>query len=273
MVTITLHTYYPNFTAQIRFPIGSTPITVTSDGNGDYIFIVNLPAGSYQWQAIVDYYGSEVTLGGTYNIEASDFYKLTIKAAQPANSGSVYDITEGWSSQLMAPGVYDIPKFENHSYYAVPRNGYEFDYWISEQPGSSGSVYVNPYLTATSIDTALTPVFKIVGSEPETVTLTVVPNQAGVITPGSGVYEEGTPITVAFTADPQWTGGVFSHWLVNGQNAGSENPLTIVMNSNVVLEAVMAGQNGAGISPVVLALSVGGLAAVGVAVAWYAMKK
>ncbi|HPH11739.1 MAG TPA: fibronectin type III domain-containing protein [Thermotogota bacterium] len=53
--------------------------------------------------------------------------------------------------------------------------------------------------------------------------------------PISGFYASGTALEVEAPPVP---GKVFSHWLANGANVGSENPLTVTVNGPKMMEAV-----------------------------------
>jgi hypothetical protein len=66
--------------------------------------------------------------------------------------------------------------------------------------------------------------------------LTISSGSGGSTTPSPGAYQytEGTPVAV--TANPN-SGYVLDYWLLDGQNAGSQNPITVTMNSNHSLQA------------------------------------
>ena len=68
-------------------------------------------------------------------------------------------------------------------------------------------------------------------------TLTIASGNGGSTNPSPSVYEdtlEGTPVGV--TANPS-SGYVFDYWLLDGQNTGTQNPITVTMNSDHTLQA------------------------------------
>lgn len=60
------------------------------------------------------------------------------------------------------------------------------------------------------------------------------PAEGGTVS-GGGTYESGSTVTA--TATPK-TGYAFSHWLVNGGNAGSSNPISGVLTSDTTVTAI-----------------------------------
>lgn len=66
------------------------------------------------------------------------------------------------------------------------------------------------------------------------VTTSATPAEGGTVT-GGGTYESGSTVTV--TATPN-EGYKFSHWLINGVNSGSSNPISGVLASDTTVTAV-----------------------------------
>lgn len=67
-----------------------------------------------------------------------------------------------------------------------------------------------------------------------TVTVNASPAEGGTVT-GGGTYESGSTVTA--TATPN-SGYVFSHWLVNGANAGSSNPISGTLDADTTVTAI-----------------------------------
>jgi len=59
------------------------------------------------------------------------------------------------------------------------------------------------------------------------------PEEGGTVTPDSGEYDEGTSVEITATANEGW---VFNGW--QGQHSGSQNPDTIIMNSDKEISAL-----------------------------------
>jgi hypothetical protein len=79
---------------------------------------------------------------------------------------------------------------------------------------------------------------RFVGEEPQptqytlTVTWDSIKGQCDTI---GGVYDEGIEVTVTATAE---IGYEFAEWKINGSPGGTDNPIIVVMDRNIVLEAL-----------------------------------
>lgn len=78
--------------------------------------------------------------------------------------------------------------------------------------------------------------YAIIEYEVPMITVSTVssPAEGGTVT-GGGTYESGSTVTA--TATPN-TGYAFSHWLINGANAGSNNPISGALTSDTTVTAV-----------------------------------
>jgi len=112
---------------------------------------------------------------------------------------------------------------------AIADSGYVFDHWELDSV-SFGSD--NPINVTMDADHRLHAVFTQV-----TYTLTISVTGKGTTNPakGSHVYGSGSTATVSTTADQGW---YFDHWILDGKDAGSTNPINVLMNSDYDLEAV-----------------------------------
>jgi hypothetical protein len=71
-----------------------------------------------------------------------------------------------------------------------------------------------------------------------TYTLTIQsPDGSGSTSVTPGVYDYNQGVAVPITASPT-TGYLFDHWILDGSNSGSTNPISITMSANHVLKAV-----------------------------------
>lgn len=66
------------------------------------------------------------------------------------------------------------------------------------------------------------------------VTTSASPAEGGTVT-GGGTYESGTTVTATATPNEGYT---FSHWLVNGANAGNSNPISGALAADTTVTAV-----------------------------------
>lgn len=110
---------------------------------------------------------------------------------------------------------------------------YVFNNWdVDGVPRSSGenpiSVIMNAPHTTAAHYTVIIPY-----------TLTITTTTGGSPNPIPGVYTYSSGTSVSVTAVPS-AGYRFDHWVLDGSNAGSANPISILMNVNHNLQAVFA---------------------------------
>ena len=107
---------------------------------------------------------------------------------------------------------------------AVPDPGWEFSHWTGDASGST-----NPKTVTLNGDVAVTAVFT-----PIVPVLTTGSNGDGSINRSdAGPYTYGESVILTAVPDPGWE---FSHW--SGDAAGSANPKTVTLNSDVAVTAV-----------------------------------
>src|SRR5690625_4562536 len=80
------------------------------------------------------------------------------------------------------------------------------------------------FLLFTNCSTENTPIY--------TLTTNVNPSEAGSVSPSTGEYDEGTEVELTATPNEHW---VFNGW--QGDHSGSENPVTLTMNSDKSITA------------------------------------
>jgi len=102
---------------------------------------------------------------------------------------------------------------------AIPATGYRFDHWEGSTTGTS-----NPLNIVITTNTSLTAYF----TKAYTLTISCSPNGDGTVSPGNGLYDEGTVqnITASTTIFPY----AFAYW--SGTNNNNTNPTTVTMNSD-----------------------------------------
>ena len=104
---------------------------------------------------------------------------------------------------------------------------------------SSGAISVtSPNGTATSSGS-----FTVTTTPPPTFTLSVTVQGSGSVSlsPPGGVYNQGTVVSLAATAQPGW---LFTSW--QGDLSGSANPATLTMDANKAITAVFTAQPSGG---------------------------
>jgi hypothetical protein len=117
---------------------------------------------------------------------------------------------------------------------AQPVTGYPFNRW--DVDGSLKTIGENPIsVSMNTRHTATAHYTQII-----TYTLAITATTGGTTNPASGntyTYSEGTTVNVAATPN---AGYRFDHWVLNGSNAGSTSPISVLMDRNRSLQAVFA---------------------------------
>ena len=139
--------------------------------------------------------------------------------------------TDGFGSIELDPpgGVY--PEGTHVTLTAIPADGWQFDGWVGDASGSD-----NPITIIMDRNKTVIALFTWI---PQNYTLTVSVEGTGIgevtLDPPGGVYPEGTPVTL--TAIPEPGHSVFVEW--QGDASGTENPITITMDSDKSVIAII----------------------------------
>ncbi|MCL6579223.1 MAG: PKD domain-containing protein [Candidatus Bathyarchaeota archaeon] len=145
-------------------------------------------------------------------------YKLTITAT----SGGTTTPT---------PGTYTYNEGTNVQVTAVTDTNYKLAYW--ELNGSNiGSN--NPIIITMNNNYELKAYFALI-----TYTLTITSTTGGTTNPAPGTHTYPSGSYVEVTAIPS-ANYFFDHWVLDGSNAGSANPISVYMNANHNLQAVFS---------------------------------
>jgi hypothetical protein len=145
-------------------------------------------------------------------------YTLTITASAGGTTNPV-------------PGAYIYASGSSVSVSAMPNVNYKFVKWLLD--GSDvGSA--NPYSVYMDGNHALQAVFQQL-----TYRLTIVSSTGGTTNPASGTYTyvNGTYASVAALPSESYR---LDHWLLDGNPAGSDNPISILMTDDHTLQPVFA---------------------------------
>jgi hypothetical protein len=114
---------------------------------------------------------------------------------------------------------------------ANANNGYLFDHWELDDVNIGST---NPYTVTMDADHTLRAIFNQVKY-----TLTISTTTGGTTNPVPGTYtlNSGTSQSVLATAG---TGYAFDHWMLDGANGGTANPISVMMNSDHILQAIFS---------------------------------
>ena len=110
--------------------------------------------------------------------------------------------------------------------------GYQFSNWSGAASGTS-----NPITVTMNSDLSVTANFVTISPVTYTLTVNVSPSGGGTVTknPNLSQYSPGTVVTLTANAA---TGFQFSNW--SGEASGTSNPITVTMNSNLIVTAGFA---------------------------------
>jgi len=126
------------------------------------------------------------------------------------------------------PGTYTYTAETTVEVTAISDAGYSFDHWVLD---GSPSGSANPTNILMNSDHNLEAVFA------ETHTLVLSESEGGTTDPQSGTYVYETPTNVVVEAIPL-ADYSFDHWKFDGEDIGSDNPITVYVGSSHTLQAV-----------------------------------
>lgn len=130
-----------------------------------------------------------------------------------------------------SPANYTFAFGTNVSVTAFPDTNYVLDHWLLDGANKPPD---NPIIVQMVANHTLQPVFTKMNY-----TLTVADSANGTtsISPGEHMYPAGETVEVSATAN---VGYRLDHWVLDGSDAGSDNPLSLAMNGNHTLGAVFS---------------------------------
>jgi hypothetical protein len=166
---------------------------------------------------------------GTNYLKSDPILMIQNKAAV-ATWKTQYYLTVGTipSGLAVIPGQEWYDQNQNVTLTAPTVSGYNFNYWdVDGFPQANG---LNPLTVSMNGPHTATAHY----ARPFTLTITVTSGGTTNPSPGAHVFNENS--TVQVTATPN-TNYVLDHWELDGANAGSANPYTVLMNANHTLLA------------------------------------
>ena len=228
----TLHAVFQLLTYKLTILSSSGGTTDPAPGtytytNGTYASVTAIPDTHY----LLDYWLLDGNPAGSANpisVLMTDDHTL-----QPIfvlrNYTLIITATVGGTTNP-APGTYTYPAGTVVQVAAIPNMGYRFDHWVLDgSPNGSA----NPISILMNSSHTLQAVFA------ETHTLVITVSAGGTTSPVPGTYNYDVPTNVSVTAIP-YVNYRFDHWVYDGENIGSANPVTVYVGSNHTLHAVFA---------------------------------
>jgi hypothetical protein len=226
----TLHAVFEQLT--YRLTILSSPGGSTNPAAGTYTYVNGT---SVSVAAIPDLYyifnywlldGNNVGSANPISVLMTDDHTL-----QPIFAHINYTLTittAAGGTTNPAPGTYTYSGGTVVQVTAMPNSGYRFDHWVLDgSPAGSA----NPISVIMNSSHTLQAVFA------ETHTLVITVSDGGTTNPPPGTYVYDVPTYVTVTAIP-YTNYRFDHWVYDGENIGSANPVTVYVGSSHTLKAV-----------------------------------
>ncbi len=229
----TLHAVFSliNYTLTVTASTGGTTSPVPGTyvyASGSYASVTAIPDANYKfvkWLLDSNDVGStnpySVYMDGNHTLHAV-FQQLTYKLTILSSPGGITNPTNGTYTHVNGTSV---------SVTAIPDTYYVLNYWLLDGNNEGSANPINVLMTD---DHTLQPIFARVNY-----TLTISVTTGGNTNPAPEAYTYSGGTTVGVTAMPN-SGYRFDYWILNGSNAGSANPFSILMDNNYNLQAVFA---------------------------------
>jgi hypothetical protein len=170
-------------------------------------------------------------LGDAYGTNPVVTVSMTRNKTVRAMFGTAINITVvGGGAVMTSPSSPLYPYGSQFQLTGVPATGNYLALWAN----AGGGQTLNPlFFTVTNANPTITAVFASLGGA-QTNALTVIPTGRGAVTlsPSGNRYPHNASVLLQATPDP---GQQFLGW--SGAASGSQNPLTVTMNSNKVITA------------------------------------
>lgn len=199
----------------------------SNDGN---MYAIN-PNGTLKWSYQTEgtvYSSPAIGPDGTVYVGS---YDCNLYAFGPAGTTHTLTIpTSDGGATNPPPSTYTISGGSSVKVTAIPDECYELDHWELDENNVDSN---NPYSVLMDEDHTLQAVF--IQQGPYDLTITATSGGTTEPAPGTHAYGCGSYIDVNAIPDPCY---VFDHWQFDGNDVGSDNPYSVLMDSNHTLDAV-----------------------------------
>lgn len=221
-----------------------------------YIVVI----GSYNWSASAEDSNDENILILKSTVIANEYIDefnriLSQTSSQTPTIYYTLIISSSSSGNTIPSGSHSYVAGSSPSVSAIAYSGWDFSYWLLDGENSGSQ---NPKVVSMDRDHTIRAVFvEEPSSPPSQYTLTISKSGSGSTLPSTEdhSYEELTPVSVTATPSPGWD---FDHWILDGQNVGSQNPYVVNMNQNHALVAVFEEESAPPATQYTLTISVSG---------------
>jgi hypothetical protein len=227
-------------------------ITVTPGQSFMINVTVNSVSNLSAWQVALKYNGTIVNCTAVW-VPSNDVFagQIVIPVTPTLNAPTVdgYNYTVYGNSLLsgyvnVSQGILCSLNFTCEEYGVAPLNisTAENPIWVGNPnyPPTSWISWYSYFLDPDSNEMPFTAIDGLVTNGQPTLTIISVPN--GGTNPASGNYAETNGTNVSVTAIPD-IGYTLDYWLLDGGNAGSANPISVLMTTSHTLEPVFSQAN------------------------------
>jgi len=200
-------------------------VTVNATPDANYLFDHWMLNGVYNSTNPIS-----VTMNTDYSLQAffTPSYTLTVNTFTPPDNA-----TSGGTTNP-TPGTHIYSSGQVLNVTAFPNTGYLFDHWRLDSVNKSTNPISVTMNTDYSLQAFFTPSYTLTVNTftpPDNATSGGTTNP----TPGTHIYSSGQVLNV--TAFPN-TGYYLYYWELDGNNNGTRNPISLIMNTNHTLKAV-----------------------------------
>jgi len=193
---------------------------------GDQVFCFNVSDGTTIWSYAVSSVSTPVVHDGRVYVGTSDNKTYCLDAS---NGTSIWNYTtvSGLSSPALAEGKVYVNSDQLYCLNALTGT----KVWSYSMAGGSSPAVAYGRLYVGSSDN------KVYAFQDDLYNLTITAAYGGTTDPEPGTHGYKKNSTVTVTATPSF-GYTFDHWELDASNVGSQNPITVTMDSDHVLNAV-----------------------------------
>jgi subtilisin family serine protease len=224
-LTVNPRTYALTITTNAGGTTNPSPATYTYT-EGTNVQVTTIPNTNYK-SAYWELDGSNVGSDNPITVLMNSNH--TLKAYFTLITYSLTITTTTGGTPIPAPGTYTYPSGSYASVTAFPSANYLFNNWILD---SSPAGSANPISVLMNSNHTLQAVFSIINYA-----LTITASEGGTTTPppGTSVYASGSYAQATAIPSANYK---FIKWLLDSNDSGSANPISVLMNSNHTLQAV-----------------------------------
>jgi len=204
------------------------------------------PPYNYQW------YVDETEVSGanapswTFTPTSTGYYLVSLKVTDDASAAALsneadatvvlptYDLTiiaTAGGTTDPAPGIHTYDEGTNVQVTAVPDPNYEFAYWELDGSNVGSNIQITVLMNSNH---TLKAYFALI-----TYTLAITATTGGTTSPAPGAHTYPSGSSANVEALPS-TNYFFDYWVLDGSPAGSDSPISVLMDSDHTLHAVFS---------------------------------